>query len=592
MADKEVKITLTIDGIDQEVKDVNDLKEKMKDLGKETKKAGEETTIFGDLKDKFKDATGGIRKVIGSFKTLKGAIAATGIGALLIAITSLVAYFKSTEEGSRKLAIATEALSLIFGKLTEFAGKVGEGLVNVFTNPKEALENFGRILKQQIVNRITGMLELLPALGKAIGLAFKGKFKEAAKTAANAAGKVVLGVENVVEKAQEVGTKAVEAFQSLKKEINEAVEIATALVDAQRAIRDQQQKLTVENAELNQELEKQRKIAEDTTLAYDERKAALERVGEIQVQLAKNVADQAKAEEDLLKQQIANANSYEEREELETQLAEATAARIDAQTALNTVEQEAAKLGRELDLEELDRKTAINDMLKAMELENIEDAFVRAQEELNAQEAAAMAELDRLRATEEEKQAIADEFTEKRKKLKKEEADYEKALQQAVIDNDLSLAAGALNAISRLVGENTAFGKAAAIATTTIDTYMAAQKAYASQLTLDPTSPIRAAIAAGVAVANGLANVRAIVATKTPGTASVPAGGTPGRPNIQQFNPANALGAQEAGETIGIDTTAGVGAARTAQPIKAYVVASEMTSQQEADKKIDDLARL
>lgn len=593
MADKEVKITLTIDGVDKEVKNVEELQKEMSKLGKETKKAGEEATIFGDIKDKFKDMTAGVRKVIGSFKTLKGAIAATGIGALIVAIGSLVAYFKSSEEGSRKLAIATETLSLLFGKLTEFASDLGEKLLGVFKNPKEALLSFGNLIKSQIENRVIGMLELLPALGKAIGLAFKGKFKEAATVAGNAVGKVTLGVENVVEKAQEFGEKAVEAFQTFTAEVKESVATATQLVDATRALRDQQQKLVVQNAELNQELEKQRKIAEDTTLSYEERKAALEEVGNIQIQLAKNVADQAKNEEDLLKLQIQNANTYEQREELETQLAEATAARIDAQTALNTVEQEAAKLGRELDLEELDRKKTINDMLKAMELENIEDAFVKAQEELNAQEVAALAELDRLRATEEEKEAIVAGFAEKRKRLKKEEADYEKALQQAVVENDLMLASGALSAISKLVGENTAFGKAAAIATTTIDTYMAAQKAYASQLTLDPTSPIRAAIAAGVAVANGLANVKAIMATKTPGNASTPGGGAPTRPNIRAFDPSGAqpTGTEGAfggaGSTVTFDQASG-----TTQPIKAYVVAEDVSSAQEANKKIDDLARL
>lgn len=593
MADKEVKITLTIDGVDKEVKNVEELQKEMSKLGKETKKAGEEATIFGDIKDKFKDMTAGVRKVIGSFKTLKGAIAATGIGALIVAIGSLVAYFKSSEEGSRKLAIATETLSLLFGKLTEFASDLGEKLLGVFQNPKEALLSFGNLIKSQIENRVIGMLELLPALGKAIGLAFKGKFKEAATVAGNAVGKVTLGVENVVEKAQEFGEKAVEAFQTFTAEVKESVATATQLVDATRALRDQQQKLVVQNAELNQELEKQRKIAEDTTLSYEERKAALEEVGNIQIQLAKNVADQAKNEEDLLKLQIQNANTYEQREELETQLAEATAARIDAQTALNTVEQEAAKLGRELDLEELDRKKTINDMLKAMELENIEDAFVKAQEELNAQEVAALAELDRLRATEEEKEAIVAGFAEKRKRLKKEEADYEKALQQAVVENDLMLASGALSAISKLVGENTAFGKAAAIATTTIDTYMAAQKAYASQLTLDPTSPIRAAIAAGVAVANGLANVKAIMATKTPGNASTPGGGAPTRPNIRAFDPSGAqpTGTEGAfggaGSTVTFDQASG-----TTQPIKAYVVAEDVSSAQEANKKIDDLARL
>jgi len=81
---------------------------------------------------------------------------------------------------------------------------------------------------------------------------------------------------------------------------------------------------------------------------------------------------------------------------------------------------------------------------------------------------------------------------------------------------DLELVAGALSAFSQLAGENTKAGKALAIATTTIDTYIGAQKAYNSQLQLDPTSPIRAAIAAATAVIAGLARVNAIRKTKVP----------------------------------------------------------------------------
>tara|TARA_R110000822_G_scaffold14631_2_gene51253 strand:+ start:514 stop:2220 length:1707 start_codon:yes stop_codon:yes gene_type:complete len=58
------------------------------------------------------------------------------------------------------------------------------------------------------------------------------------------------------------------------------------------------------------------------------------------------------------------------------------------------------------------------------------------------------------------------------------------------------------------------FNKQLSIAETLVSTYLAAQKAYTSQLTLTPDSPIRAAIAAGVAVASGLARVAAIQRTQ------------------------------------------------------------------------------
>ena len=423
----EVQIKVEIDGVEYTQEQLKALAqqgekaaESMENVKKETKETAEEGTLLADFKSRFSDMTSGIKKVVTSFKTLKGAIAATGIGALLLAIGSLISYFKSSEEGSRKLAIATEALSLIFGNLMEFAGQLGEMLVWVFENPKQALMNFVNLIKENIINRFEGLLELLPALGSAISELFSGNFSEAGKIATDAVAKVTLGVEDITDKVSDMADSAVEGFNKMSNAISEAVETATQLVDAQRALRNQQQELIVENAKLNQQLELQQRIAEDTTLTYEERKAALEQVGQAQVALAANVAAQAKAEEDLLKLQIENANTYEEREELETQLAEATAARIEAQTALGITQQEVGKITRELDQEELDRKRSINSILEDLRTANIDNELEAAREELRIAEENALAELEVLRATEEEKQAVRDEYAKLKENLELE----------------------------------------------------------------------------------------------------------------------------------------------------------------------------
>lgn len=596
MAEQEVKITFTIDGIEKEVQSVEELQKEMSKLGKETKKVAQENTILAKGKKAFADFKDGIKGVTAGFKGLKGAIAATGIGLLLTAIASLVSYFQNSEEGSRKLAIAMEALGIIVGKIQDFFAKLGEAIVWAFTNPKEALMNFVNLVKENIINRFEGLLELLPQLGKAISLLFQGKFKEAGKTAADAVGKVVLGVEDVTDKVADATESVIEFGKTVVKEVKASVEAATQLVDQFRAIRDAQQALIVDNAMLNKELETQQKIAEDTTRTYDERKAALERVGEAQVKLAENLAKQARLEEQNLRLQIAQEGNYEKREELETQLAESVAARIEAETALETRRLDAAKITIELEQEELERKQAIRDKLAEMELEDIENEFTRAQEELALAQQRDLEELERLKATEEEKQKVKDFYSKKSKKLKEEEAKFEEALQKQVSEANLQVASGALNALAGLVGQNTAAGKAAAIAATTIDTYLAAQKAYASQLLPgDPTSPVRAAIAAGVAVAGGLANVAAIVRTPTPGGATAPgsSAGVPAAPTIPSFDPSAALEAGAAAEgDVENQLTLGEQTGSAGAVIKAYVVSDEMTTQQEADAKINDLARL
>ena len=598
MADsqKTVKIIFEVDGEQQVVNTFEDVGKAAKKAGDETKKATEEGSAFGMLKDRIGGILKPLKGVVTGMKTLKGALISTGIGAFVVAIGTLIAYFQNSEEGSKKLAIAMETLSILFGKLTDFAASLGEKLVGVFTNPKEALLNFGNLIKDNIITRFNGILNLIPNLAKAVEQLFKGNFSEAGKIAANAVGEVVLGVENVVEKTVELGETVVDVYQNqIVPAVKEATAAATELVNTTRALRDEQQKLIVDNANLNKELETQQKIAEDTTLAYDERKAALERVGEAQVQLAENLARQAELEESLIQQQLVQEGNYEKREELETQLAEATAARIEAETSLELQKQDAQKITRELELEEIERKRSIRDILEENSAMLEEDQFAQAARELEIAERSALEQLDLLKSTEEDKTKIEESFKKKREKLAEEEAKFKQLVNEEATKATLSVASDAFGAIASLAGEGSSIAKAASIAQTTIDTYSSATAAYKSVVGIPVVGPALAPIAAGVAVASGLASIKKIVATKLPGNAGGGGGGG-SVPSIQpprtpSFDPQAAI--DGAGEGQDTDATVGIGEQTNQQPvIKAYVVAEEVTSNQEANKKINDLARL
>lgn len=122
--------------------------------------------------------------------------------------------------------------------------------------------------------------------------------------------------------------------------------------------------------------------------------------------------------------------------------------------------------------------------------------------------------------------------------------------------------------------------KAASIAQATITTYQAAQSAYASQMTIpSPDAPVRAAIAAGIAVVSGLANVAKIAKTKFEGGATPSAGDTGGgnigggggEPQAPQFNVVGNNGMNQLAQL-------------QQQPVQAYVVSSEMTSAQALER--------
>jgi hypothetical protein len=121
--------------------------------------------------------------------------------------------------------------------------------------------------------------------------------------------------------------------------------------------------------------------------------------------------------------------------------------------------------------------------------------------------------------------------------------------------------------------------KAANIASALITTYQNATSAYASQFTPIPTpdSPIRGGIAAGIAVATGLANVAKISQQKFEGGGSVGGGGGGGNGggSIPSMSPSfNVVGNSGMNQLAQIQQT----------PMQAYVVSGEVTSAQALDR--------
>lgn len=119
--------------------------------------------------------------------------------------------------------------------------------------------------------------------------------------------------------------------------------------------------------------------------------------------------------------------------------------------------------------------------------------------------------------------------------------------------------------------------KAANIATALITTYQNATSAYASQFTPVPTpdSPIRGGIAAGIAVAAGLANVAKISQQKFEGGGSTGGGGGTNGASIPSVSPSfNVVGNSGMNQLAQIQQT----------PIQAFVVSGEVTSAQALDR--------
>jgi len=219
------------------------------------------------------------------------------------------------------------------------------------------------------------------------------------------------------------------------------------------------------------------------------------------------------------------------------------------------------------------------------------------------------AELKRLKEAEDKRRADADEkikieFEAEKKRREEELANRKKAKEQEV-----QLTLEGLQTVQSLAdafagkseeSQRRAFNvkKAASIAQATIETYQAAQSAYASQMAIPtPDAPVRAAIAAGISIASGLARV-AVIAKQKFEAPSTGGGGGGGGGNLGSFTqggggggqPPQGLTAQNTVTQINPDgTVAGQG---NQQPMKAYVVESESRAVTERINKLSNNSKI
>jgi hypothetical protein len=538
----------------------------------------------------FKSLTGGIKNAVTGFNTLKGAIIATGLGALLITITSLIAYFKETERGADQLRVITAALGAVMGKLMDVVIGLGEALFKAFSDPKQALIDFGNAIKDNIATRIEGILELIPALGKAIGLALKGQFKEAAKTAADAAGKVALGVENVTDKISDAAAAVGEFGKSIAAAAKEGARIGNLLNEVERAERE----LITQRAIANKQIAEARFVADDLTKSVEERIEAVQRAAKLEGDVAdKELATQRKKAL-ALKQQadISESNKETLREVAEAQ------ARVSELEQASIARQR--RLGMEIKGLRAEEKAAADEKIKALEEEQaLKDKL--AEEARLKTEAIQAKAIDLLR-TEQEREveavrkkyedvlALATLSAEDRIALENKSAaeiaainlkaaQAEEALAKtkkdakiAGINQEIDLAQAALGSLFKN-------SKAVASANVIIDAAQAAVGIFRSSSTLpEPFGSINRGIQLAALAATTVASIRSINAAQPTGGGSPPAAVTsptaPSQP--PQFNVVGQGGVNQLAQSIG---------GQFQQPIRAYVVGQDVTTSQQLQRQ-------
>ena len=538
----------------------------------------------------FKSLQGGIGSAVKAFGTLKGAIIATGLGALLVAVTSLVSYFSKTERGGDALAVVLGALGAVVGKLTDLLVKLGEKLFEAFQNPQQALKDFGKLLKENITNRIEGLLELLPALGKAIGLALKGEFSAAAKTAADAAGKVALGVEDITDKVGAAVNATVEFSKSLVAAAKEGARVADLL----NAVEDAERALIVQRAKANKQIAEARFIADDLTKSTEERIAAVERAGALEDEVAaKEVANQ-KLRLQALKAQSRISEVNEEQlvaiAEAEARVLELEQASIARKRRLGTevkglrAEEKAAadeKIKAEQEFAALQEKAASDFALQqSASLDKAYEMLLTDQQrEINAvrDKYFALLQLDELSA--EQRIALEEKQSAEIVAITKKTTDATTALEKAAQDSKAAMVNQSIDAVQGALGAVFKNSKAVATANVIVDAAQAAVGIFKNSTSLpEPFGSINRGIQLAALAATTVASIRNINAAEPTGGGSPPATITsPSAPSQPpQFNVVGQGGVNQLAQSIG---------GQFNQPIRAYVVGGDVTTSQQLQRQ-------
>jgi len=267
---------------------------------------------------KFTGLLASIGGVVKALFTLRGAIIATGIGAFLILITSVKQAFQASEEGQNKYAKLLKITGTIFENFLDLLADFGESVISAFENPLQAIKNFAKALKERVLTSLQGMLELIPALGNAIVQLFSGDFREAANTATNALGKIVLGVDDVTDKIKD----ATEATKAFIAEQEREAKIAGQIADKRAKADKIDRALLVTRAKLQSEIAQLKlKSRQEETVSAEDRKQAL--------------IDAQKLEDSLLAKEIASLKLRRDAVVEENKLARSNKEALDREARAN-----------------------------------------------------------------------------------------------------------------------------------------------------------------------------------------------------------------------------------------------------------------
>jgi|GEM_PF-4246409 hypothetical protein len=202
--------------------------DRAKGLGTQmTSQMGIAGEALNGLVGSFSGVTKGLGGASSALKVFKVALASTGIGLLVVALGSLVAYFTKTQKGADMVSKAMAGVSAVGDVIIDTLSELGEMLVWAFQNPQEALKNMGEAIKNFVLARFEQLIGGIKGIGTAFKLLFEKDFSGAAKAAGTALKDIAMSttpvglamsvisdnLDTIKEKYGEASTEARKAFK-------------------------------------------------------------------------------------------------------------------------------------------------------------------------------------------------------------------------------------------------------------------------------------------------------------------------------------------------------------------------------------------
>ena len=544
-----------------------------------TKEQREYTGVLGIIDKQTGGAISGFQgfaKSIGGatkgMKLLKIAWIATGIGAFVVVITSLIAAFTRSEEGQEKLQVGLKMLGAVVNQVMDYYAFLGKTIIDVFTKPQKVFESFKNGFKKFIADPI--------------GTVTKG-FNDAKDAAINF-------IEETKKEIQVAGdvTKSRQKAHHIERALQvERAEANREINDIRLKAEDRENQTAAQRIIL---LRKAQKIEEDITAKEIEAKQLLVDAQILEMEQGLN---NKQVKDDLAKMQaeLINLDTKKLRSQrlLQTQITtalneEKAAAAEKTKIADKKIEDDkiaADKVISDAAIKEKARLDAIKEIQVAFEEQEAEAAAITEEEKAQFEADKAIADLDKLEATEEQKAKIVAYWSGKILEGRKKDTDAEENLAKDVTSAKMDIAKRSMALIGEIAGRGSEIGKAMAIGQATISGIEGVQSAFSTAQDSPVTAvfPAYPFIQAGLAGAFSAIQIKKIASTKADGKGATPSptvsgGGGGAIPSLPpSFNTGGASDTNQLASAIG---------QQEQQPVQAFVVSNDVTTAQGLERNI------